>query len=313
MDAIKPYFTVFTPTYNRANRLHRVYDSLNNQTMKDFEWLIIDDGSTDNTREVVDAFISKNEMQIRYIWQENGHKKKAFNHGVKKAKGFLFIPADSDDAFDADTLQTFKEVYEKQSEEVRSKISGIVCLCKDEYGNIIGDKYPSDEWLSDGLEMRYSYSISGEKWGCIKTNILRSYPFPDYVEGHVPEGVIWTPIAKKYKAIFINKPLRTYFTNESDSITHSSCAKKNAHGAYLLAKTILEHEFGFFFKNPFAFIKAAANYTRFKLSIQPDVKKKTTLSLEQNRLLGGGLVLLCSPLGFLLYLRDSCRWKKYHF
>ena len=299
MDALKPYFTIFTPTYNRADRLHRVYDSLNNQTMKDFEWLIIDDGSTDNTREVVDAFINKNEMQIRYIWQENGHKKKAFNHGVREANGFLFIPADSDDTFEGDTLQTFKEVYEKQSNDIQSKISGVVCLCKDEQGNVIGDKYPSHEWLSDGLEMRYSFSIAGEKWGCIKTDILKSYPFPENVEGHVPENVIWTPIAKKYKAIFINKPLRTYFTNEFDSITHSGFAKKNAHGAYLLAKTVLENELDYFFKKPVSFIKAAANYTRFKLNIPVDVKKKTPLSLEQNRLLGGGAGFVMQPTGFL--------------
>lgn len=71
----------------------------------------------------------------------------AFNHGVREASGFLFIPADSDDEFDNDTLQVFKETYEKQSKDVKNIISGVVCLCKDEQGNIIGDNYPKDEAL----------------------------------------------------------------------------------------------------------------------------------------------------------------------
>lgn len=281
MDVMKPYFTIFTPTYNRADLLCRVYESLKRQTFKDFEWLIIDDGSTDNTKDVVKVFCENGGVTIRYVYQENGHKKIAFNHGVREAKGFLFIPADSDDEFELDTLEIFRDVYEKQSDDIKNNISGVACLCKNEKGDIIGDKYPSDEWLSNSLDMRYRYHVSGEKWGCIKTEILKAYPFPENVEGHVPENVIWTPIAKKYKAIFINKPLRTYFTNESDSITHVGFTRKNSHGSFLLAKTIIENELVFFFYDPISFIKSASNYTRFRLSMFDVDKKQESRGLEK--------------------------------
>ncbi|NOF19698.1 glycosyltransferase family A protein [Vibrio cholerae] len=305
MESMKPYFTVFTPTYNRADRLFRVYNSLKNQTLNDFEWLIIDDGSTDNTKEVVEEFIGRNEISIRYIYQENGHKKKAFNHAVREAKGYFFIPADSDDEFDSNTLSIFKEIYNKQPEDVKTVISGVVCLCKSEDGSIIGDEFPKSEWLSDQFEMRYVHSIKGEKWGCIKTDILRLFPFPESVMGHVPENVIWTPIAKKYKTIFINEPLRTYFTDEFDSITNSKFSKVNAHGALILSKVTLEHELNYFFYNPVHFIKTAANYTRFKLHVDRQDRKSSDFVENGNYpMLRKGLILMCMPLGCLLYLRD---------
>lgn len=96
---LRPLFTVFTPTYNRAHLLHRVYESLKKQTCKDFEWLIVDDGSTDATGDLIAAWQQESltDFPIRYIWQDNGHKKSAFNRGVKEAHGELFVPWDSDD------------------------------------------------------------------------------------------------------------------------------------------------------------------------------------------------------------------------
>ncbi|MDP5238381.1 glycosyltransferase family A protein [Uliginosibacterium sp. 31-16] len=88
-------FTVFTPTYNRAAVL---YDSLCAQTCRDFEWLIVDDGSTDDTRELVARWQSEAGFSIHYVWQKNGHKKTAMNRGAAEARGELFLTLDSDDA-----------------------------------------------------------------------------------------------------------------------------------------------------------------------------------------------------------------------
>jgi len=306
MDEMKHYFTVFTPTYNRAHLLYRVYNSLKAQTFKDFEWLIVDDGSTDNTKEVVDSYRLEGIVDIKYIWQPNGHKKSAFNHGVKEAKGLFFIPADSDDSFEAETLEIFKTAYESQPISIQQTLSGVVCLCKDQQGNVIGDYFPKENWISNDLEMRYKYHVSGEKWGCIKTSILKDFPFPE-VFGHVPENVIWTPIAKKYKALFINKALRIYYVNEADSITNNSFNIKNAHGHFLLAKNILENELDYFFYNPLNFIKASANFTRFKLDTKKEIRKKYKFILENKRIIGNILVLLFFPLGLFLHFRDMRR------
>lgn len=86
-----PFFTILTPTYNRAGTLHRVYESLCQQTFKDFEWVVVDDGSTDNTHASVLAWQARAAFPIRYVWQNNQHKKTAFNRGVREARGELIV------------------------------------------------------------------------------------------------------------------------------------------------------------------------------------------------------------------------------
>src|SRR5690606_3281073 len=87
-------FTVLTPTYNRAATLYRVYESLRRQTCRNFEWLIVDDGSTDRTHEAVLAWQAQADFPIRYVWQKNQHKKTAFNRGVREARGEFIITLD---------------------------------------------------------------------------------------------------------------------------------------------------------------------------------------------------------------------------
>ena len=89
MSAQRHLFTVLTPTYNRAHTLARVYDSLCAQIFQDFEWVVVDDGSTDNTRELVEHWCQTAVFPINYVWQPNQHKKTAFNRGVREARGEL--------------------------------------------------------------------------------------------------------------------------------------------------------------------------------------------------------------------------------
>ena len=110
--------TVFTPTYNRAKLLPRLYESLCEQTYRGFEWLIVDDGSKDDTCEVVESFMNRNDNEngnnnfpIRYIYQENGGKHRAINHGVREAKGELLLIFDSDDSLPDNSLELITKVY----------------------------------------------------------------------------------------------------------------------------------------------------------------------------------------------------------
>ena len=98
--------TVFTPTYNRAYIIEKLYHSLQRQTFRDFEWLIVDDGSSDNTAEVVSAWQQEgNDFPIRYYKKENGGKCRAINYGVDLAEGELFFNVDSDDYLTDDALE----------------------------------------------------------------------------------------------------------------------------------------------------------------------------------------------------------------
>jgi len=107
MNSERPLFTLFTATFNRAHTLHRVYESLVCQTLRDFEWLIVDDGSTDSTREVVEGWQSEAAIPIRYYHQPNAGYHIAFNRGVELARGELFLSLGSDDACKPYALERF--------------------------------------------------------------------------------------------------------------------------------------------------------------------------------------------------------------
>lgn len=204
-------FTVFTPTYNRAHTLPRVYDSLHTQSYRDFEWLIVDDGSNDGTGKLVEKWIETNSFPIRYFYQTNQGKHVAFNRGVSEAEGDLFLPLDSDDICLLHTLERLHHHWESIPIQDRDKFSGVTCLCMDSCGKVIGSRFPADVIDSDPITIRTRYGVTGEKWGFIRTEVLRHFPFPVIPkERFVAEALVWNRIARKYKIRFVNEPLRIY-------------------------------------------------------------------------------------------------------
>jgi glycosyltransferase involved in cell wall biosynthesis len=140
-----PDITVFTPTYQRADTLPRVYESLVAQTSRDFEWLIIDDGSTDETVDLVRRWISDDPpFAIRYVYQENRGKHVADNRAVAEARTELIATLDSDDRYLPQTIASFLEIWRGIPERERSSFSGAVALCALENGTIVGDPFPED-------------------------------------------------------------------------------------------------------------------------------------------------------------------------
>ena len=128
-----PFFTVFTPVYNAEKHIYKVFDSISNQIYKNFEWIIINDGSKDNSAALIKSFIEHHpEIDITYLEQNNSGKHIAWNRAIKLAKGKLFVPADHDDAFMSDALSFFFESWNALSYEKQSAISGINVLCQDE-------------------------------------------------------------------------------------------------------------------------------------------------------------------------------------
>lgn len=198
-------FSVITPTFNRAHTLPFVYKSLLAQTMQDFEWLIIDDGSSDLTRDLVSGWRAS--FPIHYFWKPNGGKHTAINYGVRRAKGFLTLIFDSDDQCTPNTLQVFQDSWDSIPDPDR--FANVSCLCQDSAGRIIGEQYPKSPYdaftFRDQLRMR-----SAERWGINRTDVMREFPFPEEVGGFVPEALVWNRISQKYAARFINIPLRIY-------------------------------------------------------------------------------------------------------
>lgn len=210
-------FTVFTPLYNRKHTIDRVWKSLMEQTNKNFEWLIVNDGSEDGIEPILESYKNKADFPVRIFHQKNSGKHIAFNKAIDEAKGELLIPADSDDTFIPSTIETFEKYWKKYKDE---SISGISVLCKDENENIIGNKFLF-EGVSNHINVVYKQKIKGEKWGCVRVDILKKYKFPDmFGSKYFPLGYMWEPMGLEYNIFYLNIPLRTYFQDAENQLTN---------------------------------------------------------------------------------------------
>lgn len=217
-----PYFTVFTPVFNGENHLHRIFRSIKEQEFKDFEWIVINDGSTDSSADLIKTFIEENkDIHAIFLEQPNSGKHLSWNRAVELASGLLFVPADADDYFFSDTLAFFYNKWSELDEVSRSKLSGINVLCLDnDSDNVVGDLFPEDGMLSTNIELELQYRLKGEKWGCVRTDLLKARPFPIIKGSHFPESWLWYHFSKRFKAICFNKPLRRYYTTATGIMQH---------------------------------------------------------------------------------------------
>jgi glycosyltransferase involved in cell wall biosynthesis len=259
-----PIFTVFTASYNRAHTLHRAYESLVSQTFKNFEWLIVDDGSTDCTRGTIEHWQQEAAFTIRYIYKDNGGKHTAWNKGVESARGILFLPIDSDDSCSSEALQVFYETWLSIREDQRDKFTGVTCLVQDEFGHLVGTPFAIDVIDSNSDEIARRYKVKGDKWGFHRTEIVRNFKFPE-PSGvkYVPESVVWLRIAKRYQTRFINKVLLTAYRPPAERSRLSRLpvwsSPKGRAIFYLMA---IDEFRELFWYDPVFYLGSAASYAR---------------------------------------------------
>jgi glycosyltransferase involved in cell wall biosynthesis len=141
----KYYFTIFIPAYNRAATLGKTLESVRQSTFGGFEVIVIDDGSTDDTPELVDKWLGLAEFPIRCIRQENRGKMQAHNVALAHAEGFFFMTLDAGDLLLPDGLARIQDQWEKISEDERKTLAGIGALCLKEDGSIAGRTFPDQE------------------------------------------------------------------------------------------------------------------------------------------------------------------------
>ena len=198
--------TVFTPTYNRAHLLPRLFESLQRQTFRDFEWLVVDDGSTDETENLPFFKEEHEDFPIRYIRQENGGKHRAINRGVKEAEGELFFIADSDDMLTEDALQAVVKQY--QHIQGKESFCGVCGLDMAPSGRLIGSGLPQSVIDCSSIVLRNKYHVTGDLKEVFRTEVLREFPFPEMSdERFCPEALIWNRIAQKYLFRYFNYPI----------------------------------------------------------------------------------------------------------
>lgn len=201
-----PLFTVFTPTYNRAQLLVRLYRSLCDQIPEDFEWLIVDDGSEDDTQALLASMRQEAAFPIRYYFQPNGGRHRATNAGAEKARGELFVSIDSDDYFLPGALAAFRDRWQSLAPEEREAVAGLVALCERTDGTLIGHAFPEDGMRMDYISQRAVYKVRGDKQIAYRTDVQREFPSPVFEgEPYVHPSVVHRRIATRYPLVTINR------------------------------------------------------------------------------------------------------------
>ncbi len=290
-------FTIFTPTYNREYTLPKLYEDLKKQTYKDFEWLIVDDGSTDNTEELIFNFQKENILNIRYIKKKNGGKHTAINVGVKEAYGEFFFIVDSDDGLMPNSMDLVIQEWNKIDN--KEEFCGVVGLCsKMEDGKTLGTEIPKEHLISHFAQLYYKFGVEGDKTIVFLTDILKQYPFPER-EGikFLPESVVWYEISKYYKVICINEPMiiREYL---EDGLT-KNILKKSALKGRALEYLYLTNQNTYPIKDfPYMWIKNYINLARY--SLLSDSKYFKEINKFGDKL----MYILCFPLGYYKYLKQ---------
>ena len=269
--------TIITPIFNRAKYLFRLYKSLSEQEYKYFEWLIIDDGSTEN----IDSFFEelqkkkRNSFPIYYYRKENGGKHTAINRGVREASGELILILDSDDTLPADSLATIAQYYEQC--KGYKDCAGVCGLMAHHDEQLIGSGFPKDPMYESALQFRYAEkgNVTGDLLEVYKTSVMREFRFPEIEnEKFCPESLVWNRIANKYKLFCFKKVI--YYRDYLEGGLTSKIVRIRMNSPIASTMTyaeMLDYNISLKWK-----IRSAINYWRFKYCIKnkalkaPDVK-----------------------------------------
>ena len=234
------YTTIFTPTYNRRELIDNLYHSLLAQTDKNFEWLIIDDGSTDDTEKYFSELTSKPQpFPIRYLKQVSGGKHRAINKGVQNANGELFFIVDSDDYLTENAIEKINQwITTLDNSHKWAGISGLKGFSK----NSVVGQHSDFSYIDAKNNERRKYNLLGDKAEVYFTDVLKQHPFPEIPgENFISEEIVWNAIARDgyylrwfNEIIYICDYLEGGLTKDNDK------DKSNPQGRLLWAKGQLE-------------------------------------------------------------------------
>lgn len=197
--------TVFTPAYNRAHTLPRTYESLCKQTNKNFIWMIVDDGSIDNTKKLVNEWQSVNNgFEIQYFYKTNGGMHTAHNLAYQKIQTELNVCIDSDDMMPVDAVDKILTFWEKYGSDT---VAGIVALDADMNGKILGTELPKEIVQTTTTKLYGKLGVTGDKKFIYRTDVINSVPaYPEFDgEKLVPLGYKYNLVAQKYEMLLLSE------------------------------------------------------------------------------------------------------------
>lgn len=252
--------SIVTPTYNRGGLLTNAYKSLLNQTKMNFEWIIIDDGSNDNTRDIVSSFLSNDKFKIVYEYQSNGGKHRAINKALDYVSGDYILILDSDDYLDETAIQKLEEWIETIDDN--SEFAGVSGNKAYFNGDIIGQRLKENIYYKDCTNIeRKKFNLLGDKAEVYRTSIIKTYKFPTFEnENFITEEILWDKIASMgYKIRWFNEVI--YFCEYLDDGLTKSGDDKFINNFYGYASNVKQKIklYGFVTK-----LKYLSNYTRIR-------------------------------------------------
>lgn len=290
--------TILTPTYNRSNLLPALFESLLRQTSKDFEWLIVDDGSSDNTKEVLKRMSQGSIFPVRYFYKRNGGKHTAVNMGVKNARGQLVLILDSDDELPPTAIADIAEAYKPI--KGRQEFAGVCGYMAHRDGQVIG--HPLVEVDASEIVLRYKYNVCGDMCEVFRTDVLREFPFPEIKdERFCPECLVWNRIARKYrlhvfpKVVYLRDYLDGGLTSNIVRIRMQSPVASMMTYVEMLDLDIPRSQK----------VKAAINYWRFQACLTADHAREVNAAIPNVSFVW----YWAKPLGLLMHRRDTKRNK----
>ncbi|MEH7096686.1 glycosyltransferase family 2 protein [Neobacillus vireti] len=237
---MKPILTVFTPTFNRAYTLHLCYESLKRQTCKDFEWLIIDDGSTDNTMELVDSWIAEGGVKINYVYQQNQGMHGAHNKAYELIKTELNVCIDSDDFMPDDGVEKIISFWKENGSK---HFAGIIGLDAKKNGQIIGTPLPSGINAEKLSNLHGKYKVKGDKKLVYRTELTKKVPpYPTFAgEKYCPLSYKYILIDQECPLLLLNEVLcHVEYLDDGSSLNIINQYKKNPLGFSFFRKTAMK-------------------------------------------------------------------------
>lgn len=285
--------TFFTPTYNRANLIQRAYECLLNQIDKRFVWILVNDGSKDNTEEVAKVILEKNELPMLFISKSNGGKHSAFEVAFNEVRTEYFMCMDDDDIYSPESVVTYLGEWDCIKQENRfEKIGAIRTITQEEDGTIVSRKPFDKSFLGTRidqttLESNYVKHEHFENWTCYRTGALRSIElFPkDYWmhDQHMffSEAIWQGRFARKYQCRYYFVVLREYRHDTEISIIRSNKSRQHYVDMFINTKMVLDEHLDYIKKSPFHFIQSVVivSILRHKLNISLKELLKNTKSV----------------------------------
>lgn len=284
----KPMLTIFTPTFNRAYTLHKCYESLIRQTSKNFLWLIIDDGSTDNTRELVEKWINENKVTIKYHYQQNQGMHGAHNTAYELIDTELNTCIDSDDYMTDAAVEKIIEFWKKNK---KKDLAGFVALDSYEDGKIIGTKFPEGLKETTYFDIYHKHNVKGDKKFIYRSELTKRYPYPIFKgEKYVSLAYKYAKLDSEYKLALMNEVVCiVQYMEDGSSLNMIRQYRKNPRGfAFIRVENMKDSRLSL--TNKF---KESIHYVSSSLlSKNKEFIKETPCKL---------LTILAIPFGLLLY------------